>query len=203
MLTSALAGGLTAGVMEIPGARENLTGASSTVGKLIQATGRATIQGAIQEIVGGKFKDGFINSMLANAAQEVGDLINAEIGKIPNLTESERGAMRLLSRATTSAMRMVGSNDPAAGFASDFLSGVVGDAVASQVPANQQASGASTEQGAEAIATSPDGDRVDVAMPAAGEHSAGEGSGLGASSDSDSVFGASVDESHALNRPVF
>ena len=72
--------------MEIPGARENLTGASSTVGKLIQATGRATIQGAIQEIVGGKFKDGFINSMLANAAQEVGDLINAEIGKIPNLT---------------------------------------------------------------------------------------------------------------------
>ena len=159
--------------MEIPGARENLTGASSTVGKLIQATGRATMQGAIQEIEGGKFKDGFINSMLANAAQEVGDLINAEIGKIPNLTESERGAMRLLSRATTSAMRMVGSNDPAAGFASDFLSGVVGDAVASQVPANQQASGASTEQGAEAIAASPDGDRVDVAMPAAGENSAG------------------------------
>ena len=197
VLTSALAGGLTAGVMEIPGARENLTGASSTVGKLIQATGRATIQGAIQGIIGGKFKDGFINSMLASAAQEVGDLINAEIGKIPNLTESERGAMRLLSRATTSAMRMVGSNDPAAGFASDFLSGVVGDAVASQVPANQQASGASTEQGAEAIAASPDGDRVDVAMPAAGEHSAGEGSGLGASSDSDSVFGASVDESHA------
>ena len=127
VLTSALAGGLTAGVMEIPGASEHLTGASTNVGKLLQATGRATIQGAIQEIIGGKFKDGFINSILASAAQEVGSLINAEIANTPGLTDSERSALRLLSRATTSAMRIVGSDDPAAGFAGDFLASVVGD----------------------------------------------------------------------------
>ena len=133
VLTSALAGGLTAGVMEIPGVNDSLTGATSGLGKLLQYTGKATIQGAIQQIVGGKFKDGFVNSMLASAAQEVGSLINAEIANTPGLTDSERSAMRLLSRATTSAMRIVGSNDPAAGFANDFLGGIVGDALENEI----------------------------------------------------------------------
>ena len=40
--------------------------------------------------------------------------------------------MGLFSRAAGSAVRIAGSGDPAAGFANDFLSGVMGDAVQSE-----------------------------------------------------------------------
>lgn len=134
VLTSALAGGMAAGVMQLPGVGENLRGATSPFGKLLQLTGKATLQGAIQEVIGGKFKDGFVNSMLAGVAEEVTGWINTEISNTPGLSESQASAFRLLSRATGSAIRMVGSGDPT-GAASDFLAGVLGDALPSEVAA--------------------------------------------------------------------
>ncbi|MFT4195497.1 hypothetical protein, partial [Ottowia sp.] len=101
--------------------------------RLMEYTGRATLQGAIQAVVGGKFKDGFVNSLMASVAGEVSGMLNAEIAEMSrsgSLNESQASTMRLLARATGSALRVVANpGDPAAGFAGDFLGGVLGDAV--------------------------------------------------------------------------
>ncbi|QTD45632.1 hypothetical protein [Ottowia testudinis] len=47
--------------------------------------------------------------------------------------------MALLSRAAGSAVRIAGSKDPAAGFANDFLGGLLGDAAKPADPSAQPA----------------------------------------------------------------
>ena len=137
VLNSALAGGLTAGVGQIPGVDKMLNGAQSAVGKLLQATGRATVQGAIQAVTGGEFKNGFVNSLMASAAGEITSQLNAHIDKLVRLgqlNDAEVSSMRLLSRATGSALRIAANpGDPAAGFANDFLGGLVQDGLASEM----------------------------------------------------------------------
>ena len=130
VLSSALAGGLTAGVARIPGLSEHLNGAQTAAGRLMQATGRATIQGAIQAVVGGDFKGGFINSLMASAAGEISAHIDAQISQMPGLSAAERSSLRLLGNATGSALRAVANpGDPLAGLAGDFLGQVMGDVV--------------------------------------------------------------------------
>ncbi|MFT3777553.1 MAG: hypothetical protein QM772_04605 [Ottowia sp.] len=131
VLTSALASGLTAGIANLPGVGQHIDGVAGTFGqRLMEYTGRATLQGAIQAVVGGKFKDGFVNSLMASVAGEVSGMLNAEIAEMSrngSLSESQASTMRLLARATSSALRVVANpGDPAAGFASDFLNGVMG-----------------------------------------------------------------------------
>ena len=130
VLSSALAGGLTAGVARIPGLSEHLNGAQTAAGRLMQATGRATIQGAIQAVVGGDFKGGFINTLMASAAGEISAHIDAQISQMPGLSAAERSSLRLLGNATGSALRAVANpGDPLAGLAGDFLGQVMGDVV--------------------------------------------------------------------------
>ena len=57
--------------------------------------------------------------------------LDAQIRQM-RLSDGERSMMGLFSRAAGSAVRIAGSGDPAAGFANDFLSGVMGDAVQSE-----------------------------------------------------------------------
>ena len=49
------------------------------------------------------------------------------------LPASESSALRLLARGTGSALRLAGGGDPAAGFAYDFLSGMLGEQVQREV----------------------------------------------------------------------
>ena len=69
-------------------------------------------------------------SLLASVAGEVGKILDSHIAALSEngeLSAQEASMLKLLSRAASSAVKVVGSNDPAAGFASDFLGGVLGD----------------------------------------------------------------------------
>ncbi|MCZ8092085.1 MAG: hypothetical protein O9331_01205 [Acidovorax sp.] len=124
MLRSALTGGITSGVMEFSGMREMLQ--STDLGTRSLANfGKAGLQGVLQEATGGKFKDGFINSALASVAGEVGAHLDSQIRELKDLSPEQSSALKLMSRAAASALRVAGSNDPASGFANDFLSGVL------------------------------------------------------------------------------
>jgi|GEM_PF-2664669 len=127
IIQSALAGGFTAGAMKISGLG---TAANTFSQRLIQHTGRATLQGAIQKVIGGKFKDGVVNGLMSGVADEVGTLLRTEIDHMKNLSATEASALRLLSRATTSALRIAANpEDKGYAFASDFLASILQDGV--------------------------------------------------------------------------
>ena len=125
VLRGAVGGALTAGLTQAAG----LGGAASAAGageRLMRITGQATIQGAIQDVLGGNFRDGFVQGLLSGAAGEVRARIDASIASRLNLSSSQRSMMHLLSRATGSALQALGNpNDPAAAFAQDFLGSVM------------------------------------------------------------------------------
>ena len=129
LLRSALTAGVSFGVMNATGMNELLQGgdlATRSLGHL----GKAGLQGLLQEATGGKFKDGLTNSLLASVAGEVGKSLEgqiAELSKNEGLSVQEASMLRLIGRAASSAVRVAGSNDPAAGFASDFLGEVLGE----------------------------------------------------------------------------
>ncbi len=129
LLRSALTAGVSFGVMNATGMNELLQGgdlATRSLGHL----GKAGLQGVLQEATGGKFKDGLTNSLLASVAGEVGKSLEvqiAELSKNEGLSVQEASMLRLLGRAASSAVKVAGSNDPAAGFASDFLGEVLGE----------------------------------------------------------------------------
>ena len=133
LLQSALSAGATAGIAHLPGVGQHLDGLAGTAAqRLMEYTGRASVQGALQAIMGGNFRDGMANSLLGSLAGEVGQQLNAHINQLQvthGLNASEASALRLLSRAASSALRVAGSGDAAAGFASDFLGGLLGDAL--------------------------------------------------------------------------
>ncbi len=129
LLRSALTAGVSFGMMNATGMNELLQGgdlATRSLGHL----GKAGLQGVLQEATGGKFKDGLTNSLLASMAGEVGKSLEvqiAELSKNEGLSVQEASMLRLIGRAASSAVKVAGSNDPAAGFASDFLGEVLGD----------------------------------------------------------------------------
>jgi|GEM_PF-3494907 len=125
LFQSALAGGITAGLLKTTGPS---SASNSFSQRLIQHTGKATLQGAIQTALGGQFKDGVIHSLMNGVASEVGTLLHTEIAQTPNLSEPETSALRLLARATESALRIAANpQDKGYALASDFLGTLVGD----------------------------------------------------------------------------
>ncbi|MFT3779309.1 MAG: LysM peptidoglycan-binding domain-containing protein [Ottowia sp.] len=150
VLISAVSGGVAAGVTQLSGLGQMLQ-SGDTATRLLGRAGRAGLQGAIQQASGGRFADGFINSAMGSVASEVTQNLNSQIAQMEQqgLGASESSLLRLFSRAAGSALRVVGSNDPAAGFASDFLAG----ALAQATPADAQGetvadNGQATEGGA-------------------------------------------------------
>ncbi|PIF28163.1 hypothetical protein CLU88_3069 [Acidovorax sp. 56] len=127
MLRSALTAGVTFGVMDVSGvsgALQSTELATRTLGHL----GKAGLQGLLQEASGGKFKDGLTNSLISSVAGEVGKSLESQItalSKDGTLNVQEASTLRLMSRAASSAVRVAGSGDAAAGFASDFLGGLM------------------------------------------------------------------------------
>jgi len=92
LFQTALAGGFSAGIMKMTGLNTSANTNSSTntfSQRLIQHTGKATLQGAIQTALGGKFKDGVTNSLMSGVAGEVGTLLQAQINETPNLNKGQ------------------------------------------------------------------------------------------------------------------
>ncbi len=47
--------------------------------RAVSITGQATIQGAVRELVGGRFRDGFTQGMFQGLAAEIGRAINGDV----------------------------------------------------------------------------------------------------------------------------
>ena len=140
MLLAAVSGGATAGLMNVTGFG-NMMRSDVLSTRLMGHAGRAGVQGLVQQATGGKFIDGFVNSALASAAGEVTRHLDTQINEMKGLSPSEASALRLLSRATGSAMRLAGGGDPAAGLASDFLNGLLGEQVRQETDRHVNAQG--------------------------------------------------------------
>ncbi|MFC3937275.1 ribonuclease domain-containing protein [Acidovorax sp. SD340] len=139
LLRSALTGGIAGSVMQYTGLKDML-GSADLAKSSLAHLGKAGLTGLLQEATGGKFKDGFMNSALASIAQGVGDHLNQQIGELKDISPEQASVLKLLSKAASSALKIAGTNDPAAGFAGEFLSGVLGDGL-------QGAQGKGQEQG--------------------------------------------------------
>lgn len=154
VLRSALTGGATAGLA----GRVNL-GSAGAAGarlgdRLAAYAQNAVIGGTMAELGGGKFIDGVKGSALGSVASEVTGHIDARIAQMVDageLNTGESAALRLLSRATGSAIRVVGDKDnPAAAWAQDFLNGLMQDGAdhlaQSATPGAQTADGAAVDE---------------------------------------------------------
>ncbi len=106
---------------------KDMLGSADLAKSSLAHLGKAGLTGLLQEATGGKFKDGFMNSALASIAQGVGDHLNQQIGELKDISPEQASVLKLLSKAASSALKIAGTDDPAAGFASEFLSGVLGD----------------------------------------------------------------------------
>ena len=92
--------------------------------------------------MGGNFRDGMANSLLGSLAGEVGQQLNAHINQL-QVTHG-------LNASEASALRAAGSGDPAAGFANDFLTGILGDAMQNQATGTRAQGQAQQETAAQA-----------------------------------------------------
>jgi hypothetical protein len=121
VLIGAVSGALTAGLT--PGLTNTLKDAG--FGAAAGVAARMTVQGGIQALLGGKFKDG----ALAGFASGLADLAEVNIGenidnavKAGTMTAGEALTARTFNTVLSSAIRAAGSpGDPAHAFASDFL----------------------------------------------------------------------------------
>ncbi len=140
VLQGALAGALTGG----------LTGVGSTLGDAARGFGpvgtialNTTVQGGIQALLGGSFKDGAIAGFASGLASLAGAGIGKGIDdavKAGSMNAAEAMAARSLARVFTSAVQALGNpNDPSYGFASALVNGVVGQAVEPAAPSDQSA----------------------------------------------------------------
>jgi DNA/RNA non-specific endonuclease len=134
VLQGALSGALTAGLMgSLGGAVQNVAGTAGTVAL------RATVQGGIQALLGGKFRDGALAGLASGLADAAGANISKGIDDAlanGSMTAAEAVAARMSARVLSSAIRTLGNpDDPQYAFASAFVSSVVNDGLdASQQP---------------------------------------------------------------------
>ena len=155
LLQSALAGGVTGGITALPGIR--LPAESTFAQRLLSHTGRASLQGALQEVMGGRFRDGLTSGLVSGLAQEMTVYMDRHIATAQTtpppyaISHAEANALRLLTRATASAMRAVASGNAAAGMASDFLGSFLGEVM--QRGDAGHAAGARTSGGTQAAET--------------------------------------------------
>ena len=106
MLRSALTAGVSTGIMDASGMGDMLK-AQDLGTRMTAHLGKAGMQGVLQQAIGGKFKDGFANSLLSSAASEVGAHLDQQIkAQLPELDPVQASALKLLSRAATSALRI-------------------------------------------------------------------------------------------------
>lgn len=125
ILKGALSGALTAGLMNGLGSWAQQAGPIGSIAL------RTTVQGGIQALLGGKFRDGALAGFASGLADLTSQNINQGIDEaVRNGTMSagEAVAARMSARVLGSAIRALGNpNDPNYAFASAFVDSVVND----------------------------------------------------------------------------
>ena len=119
VLQGALAGGLSAGLMTQLGPMAASVGPAGTIAL------RTTVQGGIQALLGGKFKDGALAGFAGSLADLASVNMQANIDKAladGTMTAAQATSARVFARVMGSAIRAAGNpNDPAHAFGSAFL----------------------------------------------------------------------------------
>ena len=129
ILQGALSGALTAGLFS---GVESLSGTSiSSMGAMGSIAARTTVQGAVQALMGGSFKDGAIAGFAAGLGQALSAQLNDNIMKAANartMTPSEVTQARYFSNMVGESIRIVASGDSHPGYAlaSAFLTQTLG-----------------------------------------------------------------------------
>jgi hypothetical protein len=146
LLQAAFSGGMLAGLstLESYQALNNLgrdaTGATHFALRAMSITGTSTIRGAIQELIGGRFRDGFTQGIVQGLSSELTNYLNAEISAgLANeqITPAQADALRELTRFTGSALRAAANpNDPMYAFAQDYLGQLFGPPEARTIAGN-------------------------------------------------------------------
>lgn len=124
ILRGALAGGLSAGLLNT--LTPAVHAAAGPVGTLAL---RTTVQGGIQALLGGEFKDGALAGFASGLADMAGANMQANIDKAVAegaMTAAEAATARTFARVVGSAIRAAGNpDDPASAFASSFLNDLI------------------------------------------------------------------------------
>ncbi|MFZ5542576.1 MAG: hypothetical protein ACOZJZ_03380, partial [Pseudomonadota bacterium] len=151
VLRSAATGALTAGIGSATGlggmGLDRAGNITSYAQRALAITGQATLQGALQKLAGGDFKQGFSAAVAAGLAGEFTRGLQADIAaKVAagQLGQAEASMFRMLAQATGSAIRTLGHpNDAGFAFAQDFINTLMqpppAAAAAAPAPPNAQA----------------------------------------------------------------
>jgi Restriction endonuclease fold toxin 5 len=138
MFQAALTGGFMGGLTSLSGYRDfsnlGLDTTTNTVTnyalRALSITGHATLQGALRELVGGRFRDGFTESLVQGLAGEITRVLNNDIaGRLTRgeITAEQGRFLNEMSRATGSALRAAANPDnPGYAFAQDYLTQLLG-----------------------------------------------------------------------------
>lgn len=134
VLHGALTAVLTAGLT--PGLTSTLKDAG--LGAAAGVAARMTVQGGIQALLGGKFKDGAIAGFASGLAEltstNIGDSIKQAVAS-GSMTAAEAFAARSFNTVLSSALRAAGSpGDPAHAFAQDFLGALMQEHLPAPAP---------------------------------------------------------------------
>jgi hypothetical protein len=134
VLRGAFTGAVTAGVVKGSGIAS--LGAGQTAGSLgyyamraLSITGQATLQGALQEITGGKFRDGFTAGLASGLGNEIAQSIDAQVKALgTSIDPAQAAALKQLGNLARGAVAILANpQDPAYAFASTFVNGLLGE----------------------------------------------------------------------------
>ena len=132
VLQGALAGGLSAGLLDQLGPRAAKAGPVGTLAL------RTTVQGGIQALLGGEFKDGALAGFASGLADLTAANMKASIDKAvvqETMTAAEAATAHKLARIVGSAIRAAGNpDDPANAFASSLLNDLLAQTAEPAVP---------------------------------------------------------------------
>jgi hypothetical protein len=122
VLRGALTGAITGGVTQGLGLDTMGLGPSGNVTSYAQRalalTGRATLQGALQDLAGGSFREGFTAGLASGLGGELSRAINGHIASLSGLSAAERSSLQMLSRVVGGAVTALGNpDDPHQAFA--------------------------------------------------------------------------------------
>jgi hypothetical protein len=122
IVRSAFSAALTAGLTQGLGGLEVV----SSGGRVGQTLVNMTVQGGVQRLMGGEFKDGATAAFASGLAQAVSGYLSTEFAR--SLPADQQGAANTFSRVVGSAIRALGNpDDPLGAFASSFLNDVLQD----------------------------------------------------------------------------
>jgi hypothetical protein len=135
---AALTGGILGGLSDLSGFQDlqnlginpDTKEVTSYLLRAVSITGQATIQGAVRELVGGRFRDGFTQGMFQGLSAEISRAINGDVAARLERGEITSGQARVLNQLATFTGSMIRAaanpNDPGFAFAQDYLTQLLG-----------------------------------------------------------------------------